>query len=301
MGNTTRAIFTAGLFSLMVQPINSQGLERFVGQQQQLKQAPLDRPSFYTLRDKLQQFESYEPKNGTEALAHRREMYLAVEEDINRLLLGYGIDLKADEPFFSGIAFGTRYGFAINVVNAASFDAKMIFRNDMSVAIEYTDTKNIPSMPSYFVRLSPNKLKPRPISEVLVNDSQIDKGMHYFERDDFDAAYRFIRELKQEQNRVGSKDYLKRDFLHNQEVEVRNDLLAIHHVPQEKNDDNAYGSVFSEMRASDGRILVPVRFNNLRNATMELVIWPDRDAVLYITKNGKPDFENIYQVMKSNR
>ena len=310
LGNLVRTILSAGAISILAPHYaNAQGLESLLEAQQNQSVNNLNRtfndvrPLFLRIYDKIKEME-FEFRQDYANVASidiesfnmdgRHKMAQAVSGDLKKLLAMYGIDYKTDGPYFDGWVMTLNDGFLIRTYGSQTSE-NIIFRSDGFVRVNIVyDASGNNELKLYSLLLEPTQAKPQPL-DTLVHKEQQDTGFHYFDKGDFDGAYRAIRELTFELDHTNRlKDTMKWRYIQDIIEDTAWDIL-------ESYDLSFFGT--KEIRASDGGILIHIN-QDIRDdgLSRDLVIWPYRIPTLTINhEDGTPEIKELPQVIRSYR
>ena len=308
--NLARIVLSAGTISLFAaQPANAhvQDLETRVKPTQEIA---LMQPQQGEIKDfnvffsdlckRIRDWESYyeQAKEGSPRY-RRMEIVKYIQNDIRQLLARYGVDLAVESSTLS-YAYSIKDGFIFYFSEHNKYpgsESTVTFRNDDTATIDlryYLGMEQNQGGQKYFVKLKPSKTMPQPLNNFFGGMQQDNGFFHYFAKDDFDEAYRIIRELNEESAKLDTRDF-KHESLWFKEFYIAADFRETYGI-------NIY-FYETKMFASSGRILVKFREPNMDNSlhrNLDLVIFPNRTTLTVNYPDGKFDPPiQLPQVMRS--
>lgn len=306
LGNLTRAIISAGLISLLIpnsaKAQEPQDLEERVGQTQEAVLRQPQQPEitdfrafFSRLYEKISEIEFDFEQTREDSRVYKRAMVHYLRDDVTRILARYGVEFDIGDPSFDNYIIKMQDGFIVELYTPLG-RGTLRFRKDDKATVNFRYIYHINENKKsevYFMRLEPVETKPQPLDDFL-RSGQPSTGMNYFAREDFDEAYRVIRELNIEEFNTNKKtDPFRYESILWQKMDIISDLKEIHGI-------NIYWHGIY-VTAASGRILVGLsepEMENSLNRTFSLVIFPNRTIFYTKYPDGRYDVKPLPQVMK---
>ena len=312
VSNLAGIVLSAGAISLFAaQPAKAQepDLETRVKSTQEIaltqpqQEEVKDYPAFFSdlckkIRDWEFYYENLEKKDRYWHVGMnkgRREIARNINNDMRKLLARYGADF-AFESVSDSYAFSIADGFVVKFYlnGYPGGSGTITFRNNDVATIDFKyygsgdgQFKNR----NYSVKLKPTKGPLKPLDDFLGVMRQ-DDGKQIFALDDFDEAYKLIREVDREQGNLPTRDF-KYDTLLFTKMGIIWELKQIHGL-----NDYWYGR---EVYASSGRILLQLEGEDKdgRKANFDLVIFPNKTTLTTNYSDSTFKIDPLPQVMRS--